>query len=375
MGSLSRPVFLPCLLVVLLTWIGRPASSQDIPASKPQKSRETADVTLSFRYLEGPGLSLANKTGSPKHFRIFSEKELKDWLAQASDNPDVWKMNDPVVKFYSFGPRTGGGFLVETNKGYLCNYQIALKDKGDKINLDLMANIWMGEPKSEFSQSANSNLADGETVILQSPRPEKNINRLLLVSLKRRPLSPQRTVRLELRFIEGEPKSSPRQQWSCFNSKYQFGVPEKEVEEWFAKLGTTLETQTAKLTYQDIKNTDNWSIVDNVYKAPTDFLPEVISALTEFFCLKIIKSIECTESDLFTTHGTKIQLVPDPSNETSPMPFLLKTEISQTRGSGSEWSMETRTTPKPGHYLCIDTTKPTDTKWKILLVRAISENE
>lgn len=374
MGNLVRATSVLFLLVPILAWTGRPISGQEFPASKPQKNRE-ADFTLSFRCLEGTNLSVANKPGSQERFLIFSDKHLSDWLAKVSENPDVWMMKESVEKFHSTGPASSDHFSVESDKRLLCNYQVALKNKGNKVNLDLMANIWMGEPKYDFSQTANLDLADGETVVLQSPHPEKNINRLLLVSLKRRPVSPQRAVRLELRFMEGETKSAPRQQWSCFNSKYQFGVPEKEVEEWFAKLGTTLETQTAKIAYQDLKNTENWTVVDYEYKAPTDFLPEVISGLTEFFFLKIIKSIECTESDLFTTHGTKIQLVPDPSNKNSPLPFILKTEVSQKRGNRGGWGMEAQTVPKPGNFLCLDLTKPSDSKWKILLVRAISENE
>ncbi len=368
--------FLLGLILLSIVWMGdgTSLSAQQSPPVKTPAAKESGQCTLTFQYFEGPGLLLAQKPGPHEHSSVISTKERTAWLAKVQGKPDVWMMKEPVNQYHSFGATVRDFFGAADGKQalcrLLCNYQVTTHGRGAKIDLDLGVHVWMGEARIDFNAAAHLELAEGDTLVLQSPHPKSNIDRVLLVTAKNRPLPPERVVRLELLYVDGGDLPSPGYSWSCFNAKCQNGVPEKEVHAWFEKSGTTLEARTIKKSRKELKNTEIWSIVEESYETPTNIYPEMMEIVANFYLAQRINMIDFTKEDKVTKHGVKIHLEPDPSNESAPVPFILKSEFSQQRGARSGHGSSAVNTPKPGHYLVVDTTKPQDRTWSMLLIRA-----
>jgi|GEM_PF-5544903 len=367
------------LILLSSSWVvgGTSLSAQQSPQVKTSTAKETGQCTLTFQYLEGPGLLLAQKPGPHEQCSVISAKERTAWLAKVQGKPDVWMMKEPVNQFHSFGATLRDFFGVEDGKQLpcrlLCNYQVTTQGKGAKVDLDLGVNVWTGEAHVDFRAAAHQELAEGDTLVLQSPHPKSNMDRVLLVTARNRPLPPERVVRLELLDVDGGDLPSPGFAWSCFNAECQNGVPEKEVHSWFQKSGTTLEARTAKKTRKELKNTESWSIVDGRYETPTLIYSEVIESFVAFYLTQKIHRIQFTEEDRVTKHGVKIHLEPDPANESAAFPFILKSDFTHQRGARSGHGSSAKNTPKPGNYLVIDTTKPQDRTWSMLLIRAAQD--
>lgn len=356
--------------------------ARESPVAKPYPANEKGHCALTFQYLEGPGVSLPERSEARGKLLTISAKERVTWLEQVKGKTGVWMMKEPVEKFHPLGgERKGdvfgseeGGRAGALEQRLLCNYWVTVKSQGQMIDLDLVVNVWMGEPMIDLHAAAHLALADGETLIMHSQHPKKNHNRVLLVTAKKRPSPPPRVVRLDLLHLEGNPATTQRPNWPHWDARYQFGVSKKEVEAWFRKSGTTLEAQASKRTFKDLKNTESWTIVDNKYDAPTETYSEMVGVLAEFFLLKKITMVDFTEEDRITKHAVHVQLVPDPANENAPYPFVLKSEFFHQRGARSSRGSSSVNTPKPGHYLVVDTTKPGAQNWTMLLIRAVEDN-
>ncbi len=374
------------LILLASSWTGGSSlSAQQSSQDKTSTAKETGQCTLTFQYLEGPGLLLAQKPGPHERCSVISAKERTDWLAKVQGKPDVWMMKEPVVKFQFFGPArqvsslSGSGsqrwatwdyFAVKERSPWPCNYRVTANGKGAKVALNLGMSVQMDGENVPFGQDADVELAEGDTLVLQSPHPTKNMDCVMLVTAKNGPLPPERIVRLELLYVDGGDLPSPGFSWSCFNGKCQNGVPEKEVHAWFEKSGTTLEARTIKKSRKELKNTESWSIVEESYETPTNIYPEMMEIVANFYLAQRINRVDFTKEDKVTKHGVKIHLEPDPSNESAPVPFILKSEFSQQRGARSGHGSSAVNTPKPGNYLVVDTTKPQDRTWSMLLIRA-----
>lgn len=155
-------------------------SGQESPTLTSQKK----ECTLGFQYFEDPGVSLGSNPVNPKKFHFISDEDRATWLKKVSKSKDGWMMKQPVEKTHTFGSATRGHFADQDRNACLCNYQITLEPRGNQVEMDLMVSVWMGEPKTELGEAVRVTLTPGETIVLQSRHPGKNINRVLLVTLK-----------------------------------------------------------------------------------------------------------------------------------------------------------------------------------------------